>query len=193
MLLEHALEAAEARRVLRAAVGRLHHLARGPRRPAPPSLRGSKPRRVACHATRIQTTHAPDNVLMPTLPLISQALLRSQAGHAGDWLTAVPAESATALMPQAFHKPCRWRCGGAYDWRCHSAHQSEHARVRVGREAVDTEARSCKVVPQQWTAPDVQPQDRRRLDIMVYSNRADRHALMRCDVAILVSPLTRTW
>ena len=62
----------------------------------------------------------------------------------------------------------------------------------MGREAVDTEARSCKVVPQQWTAPDVQPQDRRRLDIMVYSNRAGRHALMRCDFAILVSPLTRT-
>ena len=55
-----------------------------------------------CHATRIQPKYYCDRVLMPALSPSAQALLRSQAGpQAGMWLTAIPAEAATTLPPQA--------------------------------------------------------------------------------------------
>jgi hypothetical protein len=64
----------------------------------------------------------------------------------------------------------------------------EQAWVRVAREAVGPEGR---VVPQQWlartTAPGVPPQDRRRLDLVIYGATRLGEALC-CDVT-LVSPL----
>ena len=66
----------------------------------------------------------------------------------------------------------------------------EHAWVQVVREAVGSEGR---VVPQQWlartTAPQVPPDDRRRLDFVVYGAARNGEAL--CADATLVSPLTR--
>ena len=66
----------------------------------------------------------------------------------------------------------------------------ERAWVQVAREAVGPEGR---VVPQQWlsrtTAPQVHPDDRRRLDFVVYGATSRGEALC-CD-ATLVSPLTR--
>ena len=62
-----------------------------------------------------------------------------------------------------------------------------HAWVRVAREAVGPEG---QVVPQQWlahtTAPGVPPQDRRRLDLVVYG-ATTRDGALCCD-ATLVSP-----
>jgi hypothetical protein len=64
----------------------------------------------------------------------------------------------------------------------------EQAWVRVAREAVGAEGR---VVPQQWlartTAPDVPPDDRRRLDLVIYG--ASRLGEALCCDATLVSPL----
>ena len=66
----------------------------------------------------------------------------------------------------------------------------ERAWVQVAREAVGPEGR---VVPQQWlsrtTAPQVHPDDRRRLDFVGYGTTSHGEALC-CD-ATLVSPLTR--
>ena len=66
----------------------------------------------------------------------------------------------------------------------------EHAWVRIVREAVGPEG---QVVPQQWlartSARDVDPADRRRLDLVVYGTTPLGEALC-CDVT-LVSPLTR--
>ena len=63
--------------------------------------------------------------------------------------------------------------------------------MRVAREAVGAEG---QVMPQQWlahtTAQGVQPQDRRRLDFVVYGATAQGNALC-CD-ATLVSFVTRT-
>ena len=51
-----------------------------------------------------------------------------------------------------------------------------------------------QVVPRQWlahtTTPGVQPQDRRRLDLVAYG--ATTHGIALCCDAILVSPPTRT-
>ena len=67
----------------------------------------------------------------------------------------------------------------------------ERAWLRVAREAVGPEG---QVVPQQWlghtTAPGMRPEDRRRLDLVVYGATPDGGAL--CCGATLVSPLTRT-
>ena len=67
----------------------------------------------------------------------------------------------------------------------------ERAWVRVAREAVGADG---QVVPQQWlahtTAPNVDPADRRRLDLVIYGATPLGGALC-CD-ATLVSPLTRT-
>ena len=67
----------------------------------------------------------------------------------------------------------------------------ERAWVRVAREAVGADG---QVVPQQWlcatTAPGVAPDDRRRLDLVIYGASPMGGALC-CD-ATLVSPLTRT-
>ena len=67
----------------------------------------------------------------------------------------------------------------------------ERAWVRVAREAVGADG---QVVPQQWlcatTAPGVAPDDRRRLDSVIYGASPMGGALC-CD-ATLVSPLTRT-
>ena len=66
----------------------------------------------------------------------------------------------------------------------------EQAWVHVVREAVGPEGR---VVPQQWfadtTAMGVRPDDRRRLDLVVYG-ATQRGKALRCD-ATLVSPLGR--
>ena len=80
-----------------------------------------------------QTKCYRDRVLMPALSPSAQALLRSQAGpQAGMWLTAVPAEAATTLPPQAMLVALRCRlrlalplnrcgpnpgCGGGRLWR----------------------------------------------------------------------------
>ena len=153
---------------------------------------GERPHGWQCHATRIQTKFYRDRVLMPALSPSAQALLRSQAGpQAGMWLTAIPAEAATTLPPQAMLVALRRRlrlalplcpsrcgpnpgCGGTVDAFGDHALASRRAKiverawVRVAREAVGPEG---QVVPQQWlahtTAPSVQPQDRRRLDLVV--------------------------
>ena len=67
----------------------------------------------------------------------------------------------------------------------------EHAWVRVAWAAVGPEG---QVVPQQWlahtTAPGVQPQDRRRLDLVVYG-ATTRGGALCCDVTLVSLP-TRT-
>ena len=67
----------------------------------------------------------------------------------------------------------------------------ERAWVRVARKAVGADG---QVVPQQWlahtTAPNVDPADRRKLDLVIYGATPLGGALC-CD-ATLVSPLTRT-
>ena len=137
------------------------------------------------------------------------------------WLTAIPAEAATTLPPQAMLVALRRRlrlalplcpsrcgpnpgCGGTVDafgdhalacprtgLLARRAKVVERAWVRVAREAVGPEG---QVVPQQWlahtTAPGVQPQDRRRLDLVVYG-ATTRGGALCCD-ATLVSLLTRT-
>ena len=66
----------------------------------------------------------------------------------------------------------------------------EHAWVRVAREVIGPEG---QVVPQQWlthtTAPGVAPDDRRRLDMVIYGVTPWGGALC-CD-ATLVSPVSR--
>ena len=67
----------------------------------------------------------------------------------------------------------------------------ERAWVRVAHEAVGADG---QVVPQQWlsntTAPGVAPDDRRRLDLVIYG--ASPMGRASCCDATLVSPLTRT-
>ena len=67
----------------------------------------------------------------------------------------------------------------------------ERAWVRVAREAVGPDG---QVVPQQWlahtTAPGIRPDDRRRLDLVVYG-ATPRGGALCCD-ATLVPPLSRT-
>ena len=67
----------------------------------------------------------------------------------------------------------------------------ERAWIRVAREAVAGEG---QVIPQQWmaniAAQDVEHDDRRRLDLVIYGASPAGHVLC-CD-ATLVSPLTRT-
>ena len=66
----------------------------------------------------------------------------------------------------------------------------ERAWIRVAREAVAGEG---QVIPQQWmaniAAQVVSPDDRRRLDLVIYGASSSGHVLC-CD-ATLVSPLTR--
>ena len=63
--------------------------------------------------------------------------------------------------------------------------------MRVARKAVGADG---QVVPQQWlahtTAPNVDPADKRRLDLVIYGATPLGGAL--CCVATLVSSLTRT-
>ena len=160
--------------------------------------------------------------LLPDMSPSACALLRSQAGpHAGAWLTAIPADPATTLSPQAMQLALRRRlrlplplrlnrcgpspgCGGLVDvfgdhalacprtgLLARRAKIVERAWVRVAREAVGADG---QVVPQQWlcatTAPGVAPDDRRRLDLVIYGASPMGGALC-CD-ATLVSPLTRT-
>ena len=88
-------------RPCRRRVDRLSHVARGPGGPGRTGA-GERPHGWQCHATRIQTKFYRDRVLMPALSPSAQALLRAQAGpQAGMWLTAIPAEAATTLPPQA--------------------------------------------------------------------------------------------
>ena len=121
-----------------------------------------------------------DIVLLPAMTPSARALVRSQAGpHAGSWLTAIPAEPATTLTPQAMQLALRRRlrmplplshgrcgpthgCGGQVDrfgdhalacprtgLLARRAETLEHAWVRVAREAVGAEGQE---VPQQWLA-----------------------------------------
>ena len=53
---------------------------------------------VEFHASRTRTNYFPERVLLPTLEPAHRALLLSQSGQqAAAWLTAVPADRATAL------------------------------------------------------------------------------------------------
>ena len=112
-------------------------------------------------------------------------------------------------------RPCSWRCGAACVYPCRLAQTVaapapvvgsrststgtmpcrakivERAWVRVARKAVGSDG---QVIPQQWlvrtTAPGVQADDRRRLDLVVYF-ATPRGGALCCD-ATLVSPLART-
>ena len=173
-------------------------------------------------ASRTRNLHFRERTLLPDMSPSACALLRSQAGpHAGAWLTAIPADPATTLSPQAMQLALRRRlrlplplrlnrcgpspgCGGLVDvfgdhalacprtgLLARRAKIVERAWVRVAREAVGADG---QVVPQQWlcatTAPGVAPDDRRRLDLVIYGASPMGGALC-CD-ATLVSPLTRT-
>ncbi|OLQ14690.1 hypothetical protein AK812_SmicGene1121 [Symbiodinium microadriaticum] len=173
-------------------------------------------------STVTRNLHFRERTLLPDMSPSACALLRSQAGpHAGAWLTAIPADPATTLSPQAMQLALRRRlrlplplrlnrcgpspgCGGLVDvfgdhalacprtgLLARRAKIVERAWVRVAREAVGADG---QVVPQQWlcatTAPGVAPDDRRRLDLVIYGASPMGGALC-CD-ATLVSPLTRT-
>ena len=193
-------------------------------RPVPPKHAGPGdwPHGWQFYASRTRNQYFRDIVLLPAMTPSARALVRSQAGsHAGSWLTAIPAEPATTLTPQAMQLALRHRlrmplpishgrcgpthgCGGQVDrfgdhalacpgtgLLARRAKTLEHAWVRVAREAVGAEG---QVVPQQWlvhtTAPGVNADDRRRLDVVIYGATTNGTALC-CD-ATLVSPLTRT-
>ena len=180
---------------------------------------GERPHGWQCHATRIQTKFYRDRVLMPALSPSTQALLRSQAGpQAGMWLTAIPAEAATTLPPQAMLVALRRRlrlalplcpnrcgpnpgCGGTVDafgdhalacprtgLLARRAKVVECAWVRVAREAVGPEG---QVVPQQWLAHTTAPGVQppdRRRLDLVVYGATTRGGALCCD-ATLVSPL----
>ncbi|OLP78339.1 hypothetical protein AK812_SmicGene41498 [Symbiodinium microadriaticum] len=141
--------------------------------------------------------------------------MRSQAGlHPGERLRAIPTDEGTQLLPLDMQValrlrlplPSSARCGEPGcrtvvdqlgDHRAVCARSGllarlapifERAWVRVAREAVTAEGR---VVSQQWlartTAPGVAPDDRRRLDLVIYGASRRGEALC-CDVT-LVSPL----
>ena len=70
----------------------------------PPPMRdtglGDWPHGWQSHASRTRTLYV--RVFLPTLSPAACALVRSQSGpHAGAWLTAVPADPACTLQPQA--------------------------------------------------------------------------------------------
>ncbi|CAE7584665.1 unnamed protein product [Symbiodinium natans] len=149
-------------------------------------------------------------------------LVRSQSGpHAGSWLTAIPAEPATTLAPQAMQLAlrrrlrmplplCHGRCGpapgcgaqidrlGDHALACprtgllaRRAKVVERAWVRVAREAVGAEG---QVVPQQWLVHTTAPGVRaedRRRLDVVIYGAMPNGSALCCD-ATLVSPLTRT-
>jgi len=145
------------------------------------------------------------------------ALLRSQSGaHASEWLTAMPTEPGMTLSPLRMAVSLRRRlrlplplrprvCGRGcrhevdqYGDHCATCRHGgliqrrakpvERMWVRVCREAVGCEG---QVIPQQWlahtTAPNVRPDDRRRLDLVVYG--ASSLGQVYCCDATVVSPL----
>ena len=131
---------------------------------------------------------------MSALAPASRALLRSQSGaQAGAWLAAVPCDPGTTFSPEHMHLVLgdhRVSCPRS-GLLARRALAVEQAWVRVAREAVGPEGR---VVPQQWlsrtTAPAVSPDDRRRLDLVVYG-ATERGEALCCD-ATLVSPVRST-
>ena len=180
---------------------------------------GEWPHGWQCHATRIQPKYYRDRVLMPAL---SPTLFRSQAGpQAGMWLTAIPAEAATTLPPQAMLVAlqrrlrlalplCPRRCGpnpgrggtvdtfGDHALACprtgllaRRAKVVERAWVQVAWEAVGPES---QVVPQQWLAHTTAPGVQPQDRRRLPGPRrvcTTRGGALCCD-ATLVSPLTRT-
>ena len=146
---------------------------------APTSSDWEGPRRLAAwlaaQCVANSQLHFRERTLLPALPPSACALLHSQAGpHAGTWVTAIPAEPATTLPPQAMQLALRRPspgCGelvdtfGDHALACpragllaRRAKIVERAWVRVAREAVGADG---QVVPQQWlcntTAPGVAP------------------------------------
>ena len=139
-----------------------------------------------------------------------RALLRSQAGpHAAAWLQAIPSDPHTSLTAETMQIALRRRrgstaepgCGrstdavGDHAFACsrtgllaRRAKLVERAWCKVACEAVGPEGH---VVPQQWlvntTAPGIAPDDRRRLDLVIYGATPLGGALS-CD-ATLVSPM----
>ena len=105
-------------------------------------------------------------------------------------LAATPAPEPPPVRPKPGVRPGGRRTGGPCAGLSRRAKVVERAWLRVAREAVGPEG---QVVPQQWlahtTAPGVRPDDRRRLDMVVYGATTNGGALC-CD-ATLVSPLTR--
>ena len=193
-------------------------------RPAPPEHAGPGdwPHGWQFYASRTRNQHFRDNVLLPAMLPSARALVRSQSGpHAGSWLTAIPAEPATTLAPQAMQLALRRRlrmplpishsrcgpthgCGGHMDQfgdhalacprtglLARRAKTLELAWVRVAREAVGAEG---QVVPQQWLVHTTAPgvrADDRRRLDVVIYGATANGTALCCD-ATLVSPLTRT-
>ena len=85
-------------------------LANNQRKALPDRGLGDWPHGWQDHATRTRTSYFRDRVLLPTLDPASRALLRSQAGpQAGAWLTAIPADEAHVLAPEAMQIALRRR------------------------------------------------------------------------------------
>ena len=150
-------------------------------RPAPPAAPGAGdlPHGWQYHASQTLTIHCQDRVFLPSLPLSSRALLRSQAGpHAGAWLTAIPcrhkrckiASRRRLRLPLPFSSSrCGPNpgCGGAMDpYGDHAlacprkgllarrAKVIERAWVRMAREAVGP---GSSTRPQQASQPTTTP------------------------------------
>ena len=155
------------------------------------------------HAVLALHTSFRERVLLPALAPAARALLHSQSGrHAGMWLAAIPSDASVhpCTRPDAAMRR-RLRLLGLRSMHTGTTTSPAHARACCpgvvsslkGRgfrllEAVGLEGR---VVPQQWlsrtTAPQVHPDDHRRLDFVVYG-ASSRGETLCCD-ATLVSPL----
>ena len=108
---------------------------------------------------RTRNLHLRERTLLPDLPPSACVLLRFQAGpHAGAWLTAIPADPATALSPQAMQLGLRRRL------RLHSAFTPPPSksvrplsRMRRARRRL---RRPCLGLPSHWALGSAS-QDRR--------------------------------
>ena len=161
-------------------------------------------------------------MMLPAMLPDARARVRSQSRpHAGSWLTAIPAEPATTLAPQAMQLAlrhrlrmplplCHGKCGPAPSCGAQVDRLGDHAlacprtgllarrakvveRVwaRAAREAVGAEG---QVVPQQWLVHTTAPGVRtedRRRLDVVIYGATPNGSALCCD-ATLVSPLTTT-
>ena len=115
---------------------------------------GEWPHGWQCNAMRFQTRYYRDRVSMPALLPSAQALLRSQAGpQAGMWLTAIPAEAATTLPPQAMLVALRRRLRLALPLLA-PTHVVVAQWTPLATTPLRVQERACwPDVPKSWSAP----------------------------------------